>query len=496
MKLNKLKRGIAAVMTAAICLSAIPAQFGITAAAADDSYKITVATNGNGTAAADLTVQTIGGQVTLTATPAQGYQFDHWEIASSDAGQGNSSYSKTANVVFVLDTTASMDDEIEQVKDNLITLVQSLDAKDIGLNMSIIAYSDIKHIKNSTVYYTFANGTHWTTDVNEAVTIFGSIKTGSGYSETPTDAFSQLVTSDGSLNFPSGSPNNYIFLLTDEGYSELNDSSKNQYPMATWIDKFVAANVKTSVITTEYEYKRETYKDLYEKTGGIYIDIDSEDYSKLMQDFSDYLDQTAVGYSETSFSNPAKFNMPKCNIIATAYFKPVPKNTYKSTYSIKTITNDHGKAYASKSTAYAGESIKITATPDKGYVLDSIKCTKGGAVLSDDTFVMPESDVVIFVSFKEDTSEYLLTAHPYSYVFSYDTEMNLIETNSNRDFSSYPEYVSIKIDLGSDYAGRTGRICAGRKSDSNVIKTVTLDENGCYVFKAGIKKNYSFVLDD
>ena len=42
----------------------------------------------------------------------------------------------------------------------------------------------------------------------------------------------------------------------------------------------------------------------------------------------------------------------------------------------------------------------------------------------------------------------------------------------------------------------TGSLCSGRKSNRNVIETITLDENGCYTFKAGIAKNYSFVLDE
>lgn len=491
MKGSKLKRSIAAVMAAAaMCFSAIPAQFGIIAGAADDSHTVTVTTDGNGSASTDPTVQVPNGQVTLTATPNSGYEFDHWEIAS----QGDSSYSKTASVVFILDTTASMSSEIAKVKNNLINLVQSLDAKGIGLNISIIEYSDARHYDGSTKYDIFANGTNWTTDVNEAVTIFDGIKTGSGWDETPTDAFTQLVAGDGSLNFPADSINNYIFLLTDEGYYDFADNAennaKNRYSMETWIDKFIAAGVKVSVVTTERE--KTTYESLYLKTGGLYINIKADDYGKLMEDFSDYLDQTAVSVNKTSYENPYTMEMPKSDVTAKAFFKPVSK----SAYTITVVTDGHGEAYASRSTAYAGEVIGITAKPASGYVLDTIECVKGGAVLNGSTFVMPESDVVISVSFKENLSEYISASRPYSYIFSYDSGMNLIETNCNRDFDNYPEYVTVKINLGKKYAGRTGKICAGRKSGSNVIENITLDENGCYVFKAGIAKNYSFVLED
>lgn len=491
MKLSKLKRSIAAVMAAAaMCVT----QFGITAFAADTGYTVTVTTEGSGTAYSDPAVQTPNGKVTLTAVPDAGFEFDHWDIVSPNTTQGDKVYTKTASVVFIVDTTGSMSNDIKKVKNNLINLVQSLDSKGIGLNMSIIAYSDVKTYEGSTVYYTFADGTHWTTDVNEAVKIFDSIKTGKGSKETPTDAFTQLVTSDGSLNFPAGSINNYIFLLTDEDYYELNDSSKNRYPMATWVEKFTDAKVKVSVVTTTQEYKKETYKDLFEKTGGMYIDIASKDYGKLMEEFSNYLDktsETSVTYSETSYSNPATFDMPECNITAKAVFKTAAK----STHTISVITNGHGRAYANKSSAYSGETVNITAVPESGYVIDTIRCTSGGAFLNGNSFIMPDADVVISVTFKEDTSKYVYSAHPFSYVFSYDSDMTLIGTNANRGFDSYPEYVAVKIDLGADYAGKTGTIRAGRKPGSNVIETVTLDENGCYVFKAGISKNYSFVLD-
>ena len=186
------------------------------------------------------------------------------------------------------------------------------------------------------------------------------------------------------------------------------------------------------------------------------------------------------------------FVMCEGDVVVKAYFKAIENNTYNITVK----TSAGGTAYASKSTANAGEIIKITAIAKSGYVIKSISCTQGGAVLNGNSFVMPQSDVVIYVMFEEDMSKYLMAARPFSYVFSYDSQMNPIKTNSNHDFDNYPEYVSIKINLGEEYAGKTGNICAGRKSNSKVIETVTLDDNGCYVFKADIKKNYSFVLED
>lgn len=490
MNKSRLISRIAAVAAAAVMsVSALPAGMGITAAAADITYSITTEVTGSGQITATPSDPKAGENVTLTAEPAEGCTFDHWEITST----GSTSYSKTASVVFVLDTTGSMESRIKKVRNNLINLVTELDAKGIGLNIAIIEFSDAKHYDGSTLFHTFANGTNWTTDVTEAVNIFSGITTGKGYSETPTDAFTQLLRADGTFNFPADSANNYIFLLTDETYSDFADNeenaAKNRFPMATWIDKLKAANIKVSVAT--FESLQSDFSPLYTATGGMFINIKSKDYSQVMKDFSDYLDQTSQTIQQTSTANPYTFPMPACNLNIKAVFS----GQTRSAHSISVSTNGHGTAFASQSSAYSGELISIGQRADDGYVLDSITCTSGGAVINGSTFVMPDSDVTVYVTFKEDTSKYIASALPHSYVFSYDKDMNLISTNSNRSFEAFPEYVEIKIDLGADFAGRTGNICAGRKSSGKVIESITLDENGCYVFKADAKKNYSFVLD-
>lgn len=57
-------------------------------------------------------------------------------------------------------------------------------------------------------------------------------------------------------------------------------------------------------------------------------------------------------------------------------------------------------------TAYNGESVKVVATPDSGYILDSISATRNDngesiAVGGDGIFVMPDSDVTVNVTFAE-----------------------------------------------------------------------------------------------
>lgn len=78
----------------------------------------------------------------------------------------------------------------------------------------------------------------------------------------------------------------------------------------------------------------------------------------------------------------------------------------------------------------------------------------------------------------------------YSYVYSYDADMNRIKVNSDIKRGV------IVIDLGSDYAGCDFTIYSGRKSTKTEISSGTLDKNGKFTFKASEGKNYTLVVED
>ena len=84
--------------------------------------------------------------------------------------------------------------------------------------------------------------------------------------------------------------------------------------------------------------------------------------------------------------------------------------------AIKTNTTKHGKFSVDRTEAIVGQIIKVLTTPDVDYELDTIKVVdadgKEVAVNDDGTFVMPDSEVTVTVSFKEnvnpDTSDNIL----------------------------------------------------------------------------------------
>ena len=95
------------------------------------------------------------------------------------------------------------------------------------------------------------------------------------------------------------------------------------------------------------------------------------------------------------------FVMPAGNVEISATFKAID-------YTITIEPAENGTVTADKQTAHIGESVTLTVTPDKGYELDEIHVMNGTTRLttvSEDegnhTFVMPANNVVISALFKE-----------------------------------------------------------------------------------------------
>ena len=118
-------------------------------------------------------------------------------------------------------------------------------------------------------------------------------------------------------------------------------------------------------------------------------------------------------------TNGNQFTMPAANVNVSASFT-------KSSYKIDYQTPQHGTVQVPKS-ASPGETVTITATPDTGYMVDTITVNSGqGKVdVTGNTFVMPASDVVVNVTFKvkpadkynvkvEQTTNGSVTAEPTS----------------------------------------------------------------------------------
>lgn len=200
--------------------------------------------------------------------------------------------SGSADIVFVIDSTGSMEPYITSVKENLVSFVSYLDEKKVSLNMSVVEYRDIEEDGIDSTIVHDIGGMKWTSDVKEVIDVFESISVDGGgdLPETPIAAFEQLSA------FPREDSDKFIFLLTDANYKDYDDTednhNKNHYSMKSWTESFRNSNVKVTVVSeTKYE---DEYNYLYTMTGGRFIDINSKNYYELMQEYSEWIYENAI----------------------------------------------------------------------------------------------------------------------------------------------------------------------------------------------------------
>ena len=235
--------------------------------------------------------------VTLVVLP-----FNNNVMAMPDDDLGESEDKKiagSADIVFVIDSTGSMGDYIASVKDNLTNFVNSLDSKGVSLNMSVIEYRDIWEDGASSTIYHDIDGSKWTSDVDKIIDVFNSISVDGGGDkpETPIDAFEKMYDFEKKkFNFPREDSSKFVFLLSDASYKDYEDTkdnhNNNHYSMNAWTEEFRSCNIKVTVVSqNEYE---EDYNYLYTMTGGRFIDINTENYYELMQEYSEWIYENSI----------------------------------------------------------------------------------------------------------------------------------------------------------------------------------------------------------
>ncbi|MSB11277.1 SpaA isopeptide-forming pilin-related protein [Finegoldia sp. BIOML-A1] len=119
-----------------------------------------------------------------------------------------------------------------------------------------------------------------------------------------------------------------------------------------------------------------------------------------------YSSGAKVSYTNngTSYS----FTMPNSDVTVKARFKKQAEVPTK--HKIKTQTPSNGKVEVPTS-ANVGDKVTIKATPNNGYVVDKI-VVRGGQVdipVTNNTFTMPNSDVVVDVTFKAQIKKYTVS---------------------------------------------------------------------------------------
>ena len=187
-----------------------------------------------------------------------------------------------AEIVFVIDSTGSMQDYITNVKENIVEFAQDLSAKSVNLRLGVVEYKDIYFDGLDSTKVHMVNRSPWMNVTNFVNTLTGiSVGGGFDWPETPIDALGFLT--DGKTMMWSSDSYKFAFLLTDAPYEI--DNRHGYESLSEVAGDLKNMNIHTSVITMPSLYS--TYNALTLRTGGINADISSSDFSDVMKDYAE-----------------------------------------------------------------------------------------------------------------------------------------------------------------------------------------------------------------
>ncbi len=199
----------------------------------------------------------------------------------------------SADIVFIIDYTGSMSEEIQGVKDNLSAFAEDLQKAGIDARYAVIAFEDITHDGlDSTIVYKFS-GDIWTSDVTALKNTLDSITVDDGgdWEETPTDAIAKIFSSG--FWFRAGATH-YAFILTDAPAKDYTDDSRIM-GIERAANLLMIQSIHTSVVSIPS--LEEHYRPIYGPTGGRFIDIYS-DYVAIMAEVAGWVTEISTSTIE------------------------------------------------------------------------------------------------------------------------------------------------------------------------------------------------------
>ena len=201
-----------------------------------------------------------------------------------NAGTRTGTVPKKAELVFVIDSTGSMGDAINNVKTGITSFVNSLETQGVKLRIGIVEYRDIEEDGLDSTIIHELNHSPWMNSTSEMVGGLGGIAADGGgdIPESVIDGLGYLV--DGETIPWSSDSYKFAVVLTDAGYKVANRHGFNSLQEVA--DALLAAGINTSVVTEESEFS--TYEELYTTTGGTRANIYS-DFSTVLADLANQI---------------------------------------------------------------------------------------------------------------------------------------------------------------------------------------------------------------
>ena len=238
--------------------------------------------------------------------------------------------SNKVDIVFIIDATGSMSDEINNVRDNIASFSENLIESGLDNRFCIIDYRDITCGEDTYVHIN--SGTHWLKDIGSVVNALDSIvATGGG--DGPESVLDPLgyVADNRQMQWRSDAYR-FAFVLTDANYKVANNYGYDS--MDEVVEQLKRMEVVTSVITSSSHSG--DYYDLYHETGGIYANIYSGDFDQEMLELSDSIVESVTKEMTLHLHEPRMLvNMSVCYFADDATSM---STTYRD--SVKNVMNE------------------------------------------------------------------------------------------------------------------------------------------------------------
>ncbi|HCC01324.1 MAG TPA: hypothetical protein DEP60_01345 [Ruminococcaceae bacterium] len=173
------------------------------------------------------------------------------------------------DIVFVIDTTGSMGDEIENLKNSTDKLADEIESKNIDVRFGLVEYRDIT-CGETTVNH------GWFTKVDNFKKKVGSLVADGG-GDADESAVDGLETAR-RMDYRDDAIKS-IILITDAGYKS-QTHFEGIDSMQQVVDNLRVDNISAFCVTSSY--CKDTYKLVYDGTSGIYCDINSDFSESLL----------------------------------------------------------------------------------------------------------------------------------------------------------------------------------------------------------------------
>ena len=415
-------------------------------------FTISVKTDGNGTASASLAKAAANTEITLNATPNEGYHFHEWQIMSGGVTIKDDKFTMPdSNVeikaIFEEDEPPTSADPAKpsiSVTGSYTYDGSEKTANVTGYNPATmdISGNTATDAGDYTVRVT-SKTSKWADDSTDAVTAAWSI--GKATQEAPNGLIGVAPTEEGGDGKITGVDATMEYRAESETiYIACIGIEIENLPAGNYFVRYAEDNnhfASSDTVVTVGEGTPLAECTITFNAGGGSGSMDSV----TVKAGTNYI------LPECGFTAPDDQEFNAWEIGGTEYkvgdsytvdrdteIKALWENSVitPTTYTVTVTTEGNGTASANPSTAEALTEITLTATPNKGYHFKEWEVISGGVAIKDNKFLMPNDNVEVKAIFEEDVPA------PTEFIITFDgnggTPSGGSMTTTNRKLTSLP----------------------------------------------------------